>query len=80
MIVRRELFESMLEKLYPEGKIEVVNYEILERNQLNESGEWVKDTPAVFVGVRLNGTNTGEIVLTSYFTDFTGFEFSIYHV
>jgi len=78
--VRRELFESMLEKLYPEGKIEVVNYEILERNQLNESGEWVKDTPAVFVGVRLNGTDTKEIGLTSYFTDFTGFEFSIYHV
>lgn len=70
----------MLEKLYPEGKIEVVNYEILERNQLNESGEWVKDTPPVFVGVRLNGTDTKKIGLTNYFTDFTGFEFSIYHV
>jgi hypothetical protein len=78
--VRRELFESMLNKLYPEGKIEVVNYEILERNQLNESGEWVKDSPAVFVGVKLNGTDTGGIGLTNYFTDFTGFEFSIYHV
>ncbi len=70
----------MLNKLYPEGKIEVVNYEILERNQLNESGEWVKDSPAVFVGVKLNGTDTGGIGLTNYFTDFTGFEFSIYHV
>ncbi len=80
MFVRRELFESMLNKLYPEGKIEVVNYEILERNQLNESGEWVKDSPAVFVGVKLNGTDTGGIGLTNYFTDFTGFEFSIYHV
>ena len=78
--MRRELFESMLNKLYPEGKIEVVNYEILERNQLNESGEWVKDSPAVFVGVKLNGTDTGGIGLTNYFTDFTGFEFSIYHV
>jgi hypothetical protein len=78
--VRRELFETMLNKLYPEGKIEVVNYEILGRNQLNESGEWIKDTPAVFVGVRLNGTDTGGVVLTNYFTDFTGFEFSIYHV
>jgi hypothetical protein len=78
--VRREIFETMLNKLYPDNKIEVVNYEILGKNQLNESGEWVPDTPAVFVGVRLNGTNIEGVGLTNYFTDFTGFEFSIYHV
>ena len=78
--MRREIFEKMLDKLYPDKKIEVVSYEILPKNQLNESGEWIPDTPAVFVGVRFNDIDNVDINLTNYFSEFTGFEFSVSRV
>jgi hypothetical protein len=75
--VKREIFESMLKKLYPNDKFEVVSYEILSKNQLNESGEWIPDSPAIFVGLRFTDVDLKHINLTNYFSDFTGFEFSI---
>jgi len=75
--VRREIFEKMINTLYPEEKIEISSYEILEKNKLNESGEWVSDTPAVFVGLRFDNNNQLSLNLTDYFTNFTGYEFSI---
>ena len=78
--MRREIFEKMLNKLYPDSKIEVVSYEILPKNQLSESGEWIPDTPAVFVGIRFKDLDKIDINLTDYFSEFTGFEFSVSRV
>lgn len=75
--MRREIFEKMIDTLYPDQKIEVVSYEILEKNKLDENGEWVLDTPAVFVDIRCNDFDAKGLYLTEYFTDFTGHEFAI---
>lgn len=66
--------------MYPDEKIEVVSYEILPKNQLNEFGEWIPDTPAVFVGLRFYNSDRLDINLTNFFSDFTGFEFSVSRV
>lgn len=78
--MRRDIFEKIMTKLYPDEKIEVVSYEILEKNMLNENGEWVLDTPAVFVELRFDSNNQLSLNLTDYFTNFTGYEFSISRV
>ena len=78
--MKREIFEKMINKLYPDEKMEVVSYEILEKNMLNENGEWVLDRPAVFVGLRFDNNNQLSLNLTDYFTNFTGYEFSISRV
>lgn len=78
--MRRDIFEKIMTKLYPDEKIEVVSYEILEKNMLNENGEWVLDSPAVFVGLRFHNNDQLSLNLTEYFTNFTGYEFSISRV
>lgn len=67
----------MINTLYPEQKIEIVSYEVLEKNMLIESGEWVLDTPAVFVSIRCKDFEDKGLYLTDYFTNFTGHDFSI---
>jgi len=75
--MKREVFEKMIDKLFPEQKIEVVSYEILEKNKLNENNEWILDTPAVFVDIRCSDFDNKGLYLTEYFTNFTGYEFAI---
>ena len=45
--------QKIFDILYPELSIVVKEIEILPRNQLNENHEWVEDTPAYFIGVKL---------------------------
>ena len=75
--MKRDMIEKMITKLFPDQKIEVVNYEILSKNKLNENGEWVLDTPAVFVDIRCEDFDNKGLYLTDYFTNFTGHEFAI---
>ena len=75
--MKRDMFEKMITKLFPDQKIEVVSYEILSKNKLNEDGEWVLDTTAVFVDIRCEDFDNKGLYLTDYFTNFTGHEFAI---
>ena len=75
--MKRDMFEKMITKLFPDQKIEVVNYEILSKNKLVENGEWVLDTPAVFVDIRCEDFDIKGLYLTEYFTNLTGHEFAI---
>jgi hypothetical protein len=49
----------------------------LKKNKLDENGEWILDTPAVFVDIRCEGFDNKGLYLTDYFTNFTGHEFAI---
>jgi hypothetical protein len=49
----------------------------LVKNKLGENGEWVLDTPAVFVDIRCEDFDNKGLYLTDYFTNFTGHEFAI---
>jgi hypothetical protein len=88
--MKREFVEKMFEKIFPEVKIEIISYEVLERNQLNENNEWVKDLPAIFIDAHyadneddndtINtpiGTHPSGFNLSEYLSNFTGHEFSI---
>jgi hypothetical protein len=74
--VRREIFEKILKKRYPEQRVQIISYEILEKNKY-ENNEWVLDTPAVFVEIRCDKDNSEFNELTKFLFDFTGYEFSI---
>lgn len=78
--MKQEFVEKMFKSIFPDVKIEIISYEVLEKNQLNENNEWVKDSPAIFIQIRYN--NDGETIpnnfnLTEYLTNLTGHEFSI---
>jgi hypothetical protein len=83
--MKREFVEKMFETIFPNVKILIVSYEVLERNQLNENGEWVKDLPAIFIDIRYDdkkedeaqGTYPSGFKLSEYLSNFTGHEFSI---
>lgn len=75
--MRREVFEKMISKLYPDQDIQVVSYQLLEKNQLNENGEWISDVPAVFVEIKCDNFDSKGLLLSDYFTNFTGYEFAI---
>ena len=46
-----ETVKKLFKCLYPE--FEIITIDILPRNKY-ENGEWIEDTPSVFVGVRIN--------------------------
>ena len=83
--MKQEFVEKMFETIFPEVKIDIISYEVLERNQLNENNEWVKDLPAIFIGARYDdkkdewdgGVHPSGFNLTDYMSNFTGHEFSI---
>ena len=77
--MRREIFEKIIKKLYPDQSIQVVSYEIFEKNKY-ENDEWVLDIPAIFVEIKCDDFDAKNLYLTDYFTNFTGFEFSISRV
>jgi hypothetical protein len=75
--VKREIFEKLIKTLYPEQTIVLMDYNIIGRNKY-EDGKWVSDSAAVFVSIKCDSFNTGDIYKTEDFlTNFTGFEFSI---
>lgn len=54
--------------------------EVLPRNQLNESNEWVEDVPAYFVGVILKEFPSRSSDISETVSMYTGFEFNVYRM
>lgn len=80
--MRQELTEKILNKLIPNTKFEISSYQILPKNYLNNHGEWISDSPAIFIGIKIinEGEDLKKINLTDFLTDMTGFEFSVNRV
>lgn len=74
----KETIQKILDILYPELKIIVKELEILPRNKLNESNEWVEDTDAYFVGVILKEYPSRSSDISEIVSMYTGFEFNVY--
>jgi hypothetical protein len=75
--VRREIFDKIITKLYPNQNIMVVDYRLMTRDELNENGEWVPCRPTIFVEVKCDDFDNKGIDLTDYLTKLTGFEFVV---
>jgi hypothetical protein len=79
--MRRELVEKILSTLYPDKNINIIHYEVLEKNRLDENNNWVIDTPAIFMDVKFENYDNKEYYfggsLSEELTKFTGYEFAI---
>jgi len=73
-----EQIQKILNILYPELKIIVNEVERLPRQQLNENNEWVKDSDAYFVGVKMNNVPNRSSDISEIVSIYTGYEFNIY--
>lgn len=78
--MNKETIQQIFDILYPELEILVKEVEILSRNQLNESNEWVEDTPAYFVGVILKEFPSRSSDISEIVSMYTGFEFNVYRM
>ena len=72
--------QKIFDILYPESGVKVVEIEVLPRNQLNENMQWVEDSPAYFVGVKIKEFPNRSVNMSETLTLFTGFEFNIYRI
>ena len=70
--------ENIFKILYPELKIQIKSFEELTRKQLNESNEWVEDSPCYFVGVFINEYPSKSIDISKTMSLYTGFEFNVF--
>jgi hypothetical protein len=70
--------ESIFKILYPELKIQIKSFEELSRKQMNESNEWVVDSPSYFVGVFINEYPSKAINISETMSLYTGFEFNVF--
>jgi hypothetical protein len=70
--------ESIFKILYPELKIQIKSFEELSRKQMNESNEWVVDSPSYFVGVFINEYPSQSINISETMSLYTGFEFNVF--
>ena len=79
--MNEDMVRKIFSKLYP--KLVVKSVEFLERQELNENGEWSQDSSSIFVGIgyaeeanfdsiRENGN------ITDTLTELTGFEFNVF--
>ena len=75
-----ETIQEIFNVLYPELNIIVKEVEILPRNQLNESNQWIEDTPAYFVGVILKEFPSRSSDISETVSMYTGFEFNVYRM
>ena len=75
--MRREIFEKIINKLYPE--LIISEYTILPRFQLNEKNEWIPDSSSIFVIVSndLDNLNVPLWEINNLLTKLTGFEINI---
>ena len=74
----KSLVEKIFKSLYPELDIEIISFEILQRNQLNEQQEWVEDTPAIFVGVNMKSWPSQALNISDVLSLYTGYEFNVF--
>lgn len=76
--MKQEFFEKIFSTLFPDSKIVILSYTVLDRQQLNEKNEWVKDSPAIFIVLSsINSDVFEDVYLTEYLSNLTGFEFNI---
>jgi hypothetical protein len=76
--MKQEFFEKIFSTLFPNSKIQILSYTVLDRQQLNEKNEWVKDSPAIFIVLSsINSDVFEDFYLTEYLSNLTGFEFNI---
>jgi hypothetical protein len=76
--MKQEFFEKIFSTLFPDSKIQILSYTVLDRQQLNEKNEWVKDSPAIFIVLsNIDGDVFEDFYLTEYLSNLTGFEFNI---
>ena len=76
--MKQEFFEKIFSTLFPDSKIVILSYTVLDRQQLNEKNEWVKDSPAIFIVLsNIDGDVFEDFYLTEYLSNLTGFEFNI---
>jgi hypothetical protein len=73
-----KIVESIFKILYPELKIQIKSFEELSRKQINESNEWVVDSPSYFVGVFINEYPSKAINISETMSLYTGFEFNVF--
>lgn len=72
------MFEKVLQIMLPGS--EIVVYEVLPRNQLNENNEWVPDSPAIFLSIKYESDTNNDIRsgrLSQRLSDMTGYEVNI---
>jgi len=75
--VRQVVFEKMLIKLFPDQKLVVSEYFPMNRYRHSETGDWVLDSPSIFVTLKYDKFENNGIDLSKFFTDFTNREFII---
>jgi hypothetical protein len=76
--MKQEFVEKIFSTLFPDSKIQILSYTVLDRQQLNEKNEWVKDSPAIFIVLsNIDGDVFEDFYLTEYLSNLTGFEFNI---
>ena len=79
--MKREIVEKILSTLYPDKKIDIIHFEVLEKNQLDENNNWIPDSPAIFMDVRFKNYESKEIYfggsMSEELSKYTGHEFSI---
>ena len=76
--MKREMFEKVLQIMLPGS--EIVVYEVLPRNQLNENNEWIPDSPAIFLSIKYESDDNNDIrsgKLSQRLSDMTGYEVNI---
>lgn len=74
----KPLVEKIFKSLYPDLGMEIISFEVLPRKQLNESMEWVDDSPSVFVGVTMNSFPSQTIDISETLSLYTGYEFNVF--
>lgn len=70
-----ETVKKLFKCLYPE--FEIITIDILPRNKY-ENGEWIEDTPSVFVGVRINDGILSNNDVSNTLTKLTNREFNVF--
>ena len=74
------LVKKILKSLYPELDIEIISFEILTRNKLNEQQEWIEDSPTIFLGVNMKSWPSQTINISETLTLYTGYEFNVFRI
>lgn len=74
----KPLVEKIFKSLYPELDVEIISFEVLPRNQLNEQQEWIEDLPAIFVGVNIKSWPSQAMDISETLSLYTGYEFNVF--
>jgi hypothetical protein len=76
--MNKEITEKIFKILFPDLQIQIKSFVILPRKQMNETYEWVDDTPSCFVGVMIKEYPSPALNISEKMTLFTGYEFNVF--